>query len=203
MSAKLSKLVVLASGNGSNLGAILAACADGTLAAHVAFVVVNRKTARALDRAESAGVPSLYHPLKWYLDTGRTREDYDAELAAQVRRYAPDWVILAGWMHILSSAFLAQFPGRVINLHPALPGQFPGIDAIERAFEAFGRGEITETGVMIHYVPDAGVDTGPTIVTVRVPILASDTLESLTERMHAAEHKLLIETLKSLLGAKD
>jgi formyltetrahydrofolate-dependent phosphoribosylglycinamide formyltransferase len=195
-----AKLVVLASGNGSNLGAILAACADGSLDAKVVFVVVNRKTARALDRAEAAGVPALYHPLKWYLDTGRTREDYDAELAAQVRRYAPDWVVLAGWMHILSPAFLGQFPGRVINLHPALPGQFPGVEAIARAFEAFGRGEITETGVMIHYVPDAGVDTGPAIATVRVPITATDTLDSLTERMHAAEHKLLIETLKGLVG---
>ncbi len=195
-----ANLAVLASGNGSNLQAILDACTAKTLAARVVFVVSNRRDARALDRAEIAGVPTLYHPLKWYTETGRTREDYDADLAGHVLQYKPDWVILAGWMHVLSMAFLRHFPNRVINLHPALPGQFPGVNAIERAYEAFGRGEITETGIMVHYVPDTGVDTGPVIASLSVPILASDSLESLTERMHAAEHRLLIEAIAGQLG---
>ncbi len=195
-----ASLVVLASGSGSNLQAILDACAAKTLNARVAFVVVNRREARALDRAEGAGVPTLYHPLKWYLETGRTRADYDADLAARVAEHHPDWIILAGWMHVLGMSFLGRFPGKVINLHPALPGQFPGVDAIQRAFEAFTRGEIYETGIMIHYVPDAGVDTGPVIASQRVPILPGDSLETLTARMHAAEHALLVETLKTLTG---
>ncbi len=192
-------LAVLASGEGSNLQVILDACANGTLPARVAIVVCNRKAARAIDRAEEAGVPVLYHPLKWYLDTDRTRAEYDAALAEQIAAYKPDWIVLAGWMHVLSSAFLSRFPGRVINLHPALPGQFPGTDAIARAHEAFQRCQIQETGVMIHYVPDEGIDTGPAIAVMPVPLHEDEALESFTVRMHAAEHTLLIDTLQKLI----
>ena len=80
--------------------------------------------------------------------------------------YRPAWIVLAGWMRILSSDFLSHFPGRVVNLHPALPGTFPGTQAIQRAFEAYQRGEIQHTGVMVHLVPDEGVDNGPTLATV-------------------------------------
>jgi len=196
---KRADLVVLASGDGSNLQAILDACADGRLAAQVVFVVCNRKTARAIDRAERMGVPVLYHPLKWYLDTGRTRIDYDADLAEQVAKYAPDWIVLAGWMHILSMAFLSKFPDKVINLHPALPGEFPGTHAIERAYEAFGRGEISETGIMVHFVPDEGVDVGAPIAITKIPMVEGESLEALEARMHNAEHELLIQAVKSLI----
>ena len=194
----LTKLVVLASGDGSNLQAILDACANGQLAAQVVLVVCNRKTARAIDRAERMGVPVLYHPLKWYIDTGRTRVDYDADLAEQVAKYAPDLIVLAGWMHILSMAFLEKFPNKVINLHPALPGQFPGTHAIERAYEAFGRGEIGETGIMVHFVPDEGVDVGTSVAIAKIPMKADEPLEALEARIHAVEHKLLIEAIRSL-----
>lgn len=192
-------LAVLASGNGSNLQAILDTCADKTLDARVVLVVSNRRDARALDRAEVAGVPTLYHPLKWYTDTGRRREEYDADLAAHILSYKPDYVILAGWLHVLSMNFLKHFPNRVINLHPALPGQFPGVNAIQRAYEAFERGEISQTGIMVHYVPDAGIDSGPVIATTMIPMIAGESLDSLTERMHAAEHQLLIQALRSLI----
>ncbi|MHB8625310.1 MAG: phosphoribosylglycinamide formyltransferase [Aggregatilineales bacterium] len=200
--AKKAALVVLASGDGSNLQAILDACAARTLPARVACVVCNRKAARAIDRAETAGVPVLYHPLKWYTDTGRTRVEYDADLAAQITEYAPDWIVLAGWMHVLSMAFLGRFPGKVINLHPALPGQFPGTHAIERAYEAYSRGEITETGVMVHFVPDEGVDVGAPIATGRVSFVADESLESFTARMHVTEHDLLIEALRKLIQVR-
>ncbi len=88
-----------------------------------------------------------------------------AKLAAS---YQPDWIVLAGWMRVLSSAFLDCFPQRVINLHPALPGTFPGTHAIERAFEAYQRGEIDRTGVMVHLVPDEGVDNGPVLAQAEV-----------------------------------
>jgi len=195
----LTRLVVLASGDGSNLQAILDACANGHLKAQVVFVVCNRKTARAIDRAERMGVPVLYHPLKWYLDTGRTRLDYDADLAEQVAKYAPDLIVLAGWMHILSMAFLGRFPDKVINLHPALPGQFPGTHAIERAYNAFERGEIKETGIMVHFVPDEGVDVGAPVAIAKIPLMAGESLDSLETRIHNAEHTLLIEAIHSLM----
>ena len=111
----------------------------------------------------------------------------------------PDYVILAGWMRILSSNFLSSFPNRVVNLHPALPDTFPGTHAIERAYEAYKRGEIKHTGVMVHLVPDEGVDSGPVLASEIIPIRAEDTLASLETRVHQTEYKLLITTLKELI----
>src|SRR5690606_6741498 len=112
----------LVSGSGTNLQAILDACATGRIAARTELVVSNRRGAYALERAARAGVPTRYHPLRPYRDAGRSRESYDADLAELVAAARPDWVVLAGWMHVLSPAFLDRFPGRVLNLHPALPG---------------------------------------------------------------------------------
>ena len=111
----------------------------------------------------------------------------------------PDLVVLAGWMHLLSSSFLARFPKRVINLHPALPGQFPGSDAIADAWEAFRAGRISRTGVMVHYVPDEGVDSGPPIASVEVAITPGDTLEALRQRIRAVEHELIVRAIAETL----
>lgn len=190
------KLVVLISGNGSNLQAVLDACAGNVLPASVVAVISNKPDAFGLTRARNAEVPALAFPLA----EGESRPDYDSRLAALVASYEPDYVILAGWMRLLTSNFLSVFPNRVINLHPALPGTFPGTHSIERAYEAFRRGEIAHTGIMVHLVPDEGVDNGPVLATQIVPIESSDTLESLEERVHRAEHHLLVETLKQLTG---
>ena len=199
-----ANLVVLISGNGSNLQALIDAIRMRALDATIACVVSNRKAAFGLARAEKAGIPTRYFPLKPYLDVGRTRAEYDADLAALVAAYKPDWVVLAGWMHILSAAFVARFPYRVVNLHPALPGKFPGAHAIEEAFAAFQRGEIKQTGCMVHLVPDEAVDAGPVIGTAEVPIYRTDTLEMLANRMHQAEHKLLVQSLQRLtIGDED
>ena len=101
-------------------------------------------------------------------------------------------------MRLLSSSFLNRFPERVINLHPALPGTYPGIHAIERAWESYQRGEIDRTGVMVHLVPDEDVDAGPVLAQEIVAIQPEDTLESLERRMHEVEHELLIKTLISI-----
>lgn len=194
-----ARLVVLISGNGSNLQAILDAIRLRVLDAQVVLVVSNRQAAYGLERAAQAGVPTRYHPLKPYRDAGRSREEYDADLAQIVAEAAPDWVVLAGWMHILSNAFLRRFPYRVVNLHPALPGQFPGAHAIEEAFAAFQRGEIKQTGVMVHLVPDEQVDRGPVILSAEVPLYASDTLEMVTNRIHQTEHKILVQALQRLI----
>lgn len=194
-----AKLAVLISGNGSNLQAIIDACRGGFLDAEVAVVVSNRKAAYGLQRAEKAGIPTVYHPLKPYKEAGRDRREYDADLARLVGEYRPDLVVLAGWMLILSSDFLDRFPYRVVNLHPALPGQFPGAHAIQDAFEAFQRGEIKETGVMVHLVPDEAVDAGPVIASEAVPIYPSDDIDTLTKRIHNVEHRLLIRALRRLI----
>jgi phosphoribosylglycinamide formyltransferase-1 len=198
----MSNLVVLISGNGSNLQAILDAHADGRLPARVAAVISNRASAYGLERARAAGVPALVHTFKPYRDAGRTRAEYDADLARLVAGYAPDWVVLAGWMHVLGNAFLSRFPDRVVNLHPALPGTFPGTDAIARALEAYRHGAIAQTGVMVHLVPDEGVDSGPVLAQQIVPIAPGDTLDTLTARVHAVEHRLLVDTLCNLTGGQ-
>jgi formyltetrahydrofolate-dependent phosphoribosylglycinamide formyltransferase len=186
--------VVLVSGFGSNLQAILDACASGKLPARVAAVVSNRPEAYGLERALAAGVPAIPFPCP----RGRPRREYDADLAELVASYQPDWIVLAGWMRVLSSAFLERFPAKVVNLHPALPGAFPGTHAIQRAFAAFQTGEIAHTGVMVHLVPDEGVDTGPVLFQARVTILPGDNLESLEARVHAVEHEILVAALQAL-----
>ena len=115
-----------------------------------------------------------------------------------VAGFGPDFVVLAGWMRILTMNFLGWFPDRVVNLHPALPGELPGIHAIERAWHEALAGERTRTGVMVHLVPSESVDDGPVLATADVPILPDDTLDSLTARVHHTEHELLVDTLSGL-----
>ena len=188
-----TRLVVLASGNGSNLQAVLDACSTGELRAQVVAVVSDKSTAYALQRAATAGVPSVHVGRH----DGEARRDYDARLADVVAGFAPDLVVLAGWMRILTSDFLGWFPDRVINLHPARPGELPGTNAIERAWQQAMAGERTATGVMVHLVPDEGVDDGPVLATEDVPIRPDDTLESLADRVHAVEHRLLVDTIRT------
>jgi formyltetrahydrofolate-dependent phosphoribosylglycinamide formyltransferase len=193
----LTRLVVMASGTGSNLQAILDACARHELDAEVVAVVSDKDNAYALKRAADAGVPSVHVGRH----AGEERADYDARLADIVAGFAPDIVVLAGWMRILTTSFLGWFPDRVINLHPALPGELPGAHAIERAWHEALAGERTRTGVMVHRVPDEGVDEGPVLSTVEVPIRIDDTLETLQVRIHAAEHTLLVDTLRRLTSS--
>jgi formyltetrahydrofolate-dependent phosphoribosylglycinamide formyltransferase len=196
----MQRLAVLISGNGSNLQAIMDAIEAGQLAAQIVAVVSNRREAYGLVRARRAGLPALYFPLKPYRDAGRPRAAYDADLAARVAAYGPDLIVLAGWMHVFTQAFLDRFAGCVLNLHPALPGQFPGTHAIQRAHEAFRRGEIAQTGVMVHWVvPD--VDAGPVVVFAPVPICPADTLDDLEARVHATEHRLLVEAIRRVIGS--
>jgi formyltetrahydrofolate-dependent phosphoribosylglycinamide formyltransferase len=195
----LTRLAVFISGSGTNLQAILDAVASGGLPAEIVLVVSNRKDAYGLVRAAEAGVETLYFPLKPYKDDGRGRAAYDAELAEIVAAYRPDWIVLAGWMHVLSSAFLDRFPGRVLNLHPALPGQFAGTQAIERAFAAYQRGEISESGCMVHLVVPE-VDAGPVIAQAVVPFEAGETLAQYERRIHAAEHRLMVAAIHKVIA---
>ena len=195
MNAILPRIVVLISGGGSNLQALLDATDTGSLPAQIVAVISNKADAYGLVRARTAGVVAEV-VIK---SKEQERREYDFLLAERTAAYRPDWIVLAGWMRLLSSAFLDRFPGRVINLHPALPGTFPGTHAIERAFEAYQSGKIRYTGVMVHLVPDEGVDSGPLLGQDTVKILPDDTLESLEARIHAVEHQLLVTTLRRLI----
>lgn len=192
---KKAGLVVLISGFGSNLQAVLDAIDGKKLNAEVRAVVSNNAEAYGLERARLAGIPARVKPhLK-----GQPREVYDAELAAIVQQYDPDLILLAGWMRVLTMAFIAQFPDKIVNLHPALLGTFAGVNAIERAFQAYSRGEISHTGVMVHFVPDENVDLGPVIAQRVVEIRPSDSLEDLEKRVHACEHELFVATIQQLI----
>lgn len=203
----MHRIIVFISGSGGNLQALINATKHGELAGEsvggsaceIALVVSNRKAAYGLIRAEEAGIPTLYVPLKPYSDAGRPRDDYDADLADQVNRCHADLIVLAGWMHIFTPVFFERIAARVINLHPALPGQFPGAHGIQDQFDAYQRGEISEGGCMVHdAIPE--LDAGPVIGQAVVPFLPGDTIETFSERLHAAEHKLLVECVARVLA---
>lgn len=189
----MKRLCVLISGSGSNLQALIDAIQAGDITAEIVLVVSNRQSAYGLERAKQADIPTLYFPF----NKGQDRQQYDADLAAQIQASQVDLIVLAGWMHILSPMFLDVFPQRVINLHPALPGMFAGTHAIERAYQAYQEGAVVESGCMVHYaIPE--VDMGAVIQQAVVPILPNDTLDDFEARMHQTEHRILVAAVKQL-----
>ena len=174
---------VLVSGEGSNLQALI----DAGLP--IVAVASNRAGARALDRAAAAGIETSTFPA----DDFESRAARDAAMADWLGARGVRWVVLAGYMQLLRPNFLDRFPGRVINVHPALLPQFPGAHAIEDALAA----GVRETGATVHYV-DEGVDSGPVIVQERVPVEPGDTVESLRARIQAVEHALLPRVVREL-----
>lgn len=189
------RIVVLASGGGTNCQALIDACATGVLDAEIVAVVTNNVDAGVVDRARVAGIPC--HVVVHRGRDPEERKRADRELIEVVAGERPDLVVLAGWMRILGAEVGAAFP--MINLHPAKPGEFPGIRAIERAHEAWVAGEITESGIMVHWVPDEGVDVGPVILTESVSFEPDDTLDSFAGRVHAAEHRLIVAATAAAL----
>lgn len=185
--ARRARVVVLVSGSGSNLQALIDAGAG--IGGEIVGVVSNRADAFAVQRAAAAGIEAAVLSHRGFAD----RAAYDAALAEVVGRFRPDLVVLAGFMRVLGKAFLDAFDA-IINLHPALPGAFAGTDAIRRAWEAARRGEITGTGVMVHRVVEE-VDAGPVLGVAEVAIDAAAPLEALAAAMHAAEHRLICEVV--------
>ncbi len=201
-----TRIIVLISGNGTNLQALIDACATNTLpSTSIVRVISNRKDAYGLIRAATADppIPTIYHNLVKYkkehpkTDEGvqQARKAYDAELARLLLADSPDLVVCAGWMHILADDFLdplteANVP--VINLHPALPGQFNGANAIQRAHAAFQQGDIQETGVMVHYVISE-VDMGEPILVRKVTMVAGESEADLAQRIHRVEWEIIVD----------
>jgi len=185
-------LGVLVSGNGSNLQAILDGIAHKKLDARVKLVISNKPGVRALERAERAGVESSVIDHKQFA----SREAFDAALVEALTAKQVELVVLAGFMRVLTPRFLEAFPGRIVNIHPALLPAFPGTDAVRQALD-YG---VKITGCSVHFV-DAGVDTGPVILQRAVPVLDADDEISLAERIHREEHSLLVEVL-DLIAAR-
>lgn len=185
-----ARLVVLLSGTGTLLQALLDASADPAYGARVVAVGSDRPDVVGLDRARAAGVETFVHPL----GAGADRAAWDAELTARVAAYEPDLVVSAGFMKLLGPDFLARFGGRTINTHPALLPAFPGMHGPRDAL-AYG---VKVTGATVFLV-DAGVDTGVVLDQAVVPVLDDDTVHSLHERIKVAERDLLVNTTHALV----
>lgn len=192
------RIIVLASGGGTNLQAIIDACAAGDIEATVVGVASDNASAFAIQRAANHVIDTaVVAPLD-----NEVRSAYDSRLATTIAPWRPDLVVLAGFMRKLSTSFIQHFPNNIINLHPALPGQLPGINAIERAFSEFAAGNRSSSGVMVHYVPDEGIDTGPVIASMPVVFEEHDTLPNFAQRMHATEHQLLISAIRTIISQR-
>ena len=190
MGAEL-QLVVLASGTGTNLQAILDTL-HGREGIEVVGVGSDKPDARALERAQAAGVETAVFPRDEYAD----REARDAAIGDWIEARGADLVVLAGYMQLLSPAFVARFRNRIVNVHPALLPAFPGLDAIGQALEA----GVEVTGVTVHFV-DEGVDTGPVILQREVPVPAGRDRAELEEAIHAIEHELYPEAIRMIARA--
>jgi phosphoribosylglycinamide formyltransferase len=202
-----TKVTVLISGNGSNLQALIDASTSTMPYLKIVRVISNRANAFGLTRAQSSSIPTTYHNLiagKYHASgeseavvKQKAREKYDADLAQIVLDDAPDLVVCAGWMHILAPTFLEPLAEKkipVINLHPALPRKYDGAGAIKRAYDDYHKGKLEhdKTGIMIHYVISE-VDRGTPIVVREIQCKTSETLDELTNRIHAQEHDLIVE----------
>jgi phosphoribosylglycinamide formyltransferase-1 len=178
-----ARVVVLVSGAGTNLQALLDACADPEYGAQVVAVGADRDGIEGLARAERAGVPTFVHRLRDYAG----REEWDRDLAASCAKHDPDLVVLAGFMKLVGEAFLERFAGRCVNTHPALSPAFPGMTGPADALD-YG---VKVTGATL-VVVDAGVDTGPIVDQTVVPVEDDDDVESLHERIKVAERQMLV-----------
>ncbi len=178
---------VLASGRGSNLQAILGATHDPAFPARVAVVISDRETAGALERARAAGVEALWVNPKDFAD----REAFDQALVRELQARAVELVCHAGYMRILSPAYVRAFAGRALNIHPSLLPAFPGLHAQRQAL-AYG---VKVAGVTVHFV-DEGVDTGPIVLQAAVPVEPGDTEETLAARILVQEHRLYPEAIR-------
>jgi len=179
--SKPLRLGVLASGGGTNLQSIIDRCQDGSLAAEVAVVITNNPGAGALERAGRAGIATLCINHRHFA----RREEFDRAVVKALQEAHVDLVVLAGFMRIITPAFIEAFPERVINIHPALLPAFPGLHVQQQALDYGAR----FSGCTVHFV-DGGVDTGPIIIQAVVPTLPEDTADTLAARILEQEHRI-------------
>ena len=185
-----ARLVVLVSGSGTNLQALIDACADPAFGAQVVAVGADRAGIEGLARAERAGIPTFVHRVADF----RARRDWDEALTGSVAAYEPDLVVSAGFMKLAGEDFLSAFPGRYVNTHPALLPSFPGMHGARDAL----RHGVRITGATL-FVVDAGIDTGPIVAQTAVPVLDDDTEATLHERIKTSERAMLVQTVGAMV----
>ncbi len=192
MAAGSGRVGVLISGRGSNLQALIDAERAGALGGTLAAVVSNVATAPGLARAQAAGIPAFHRDHR-----GRSREEYDREVEALFQAHGVELVCLAGYMRLLSPAFVAAHPHRILNVHPSLLPAFPGLDAQKQAW-LYGA---KVSGATVHLV-DEGLDTGPIVLQEAVSVLPADTIETLAARILEAEHRLYPRAVRLILSGR-
>lgn len=185
----MKNLGILISGRGSNFEAIAQSVAAGEIPAHISIVISSRERARGLDRAREMGLNARCLPAN-----GQPRGAFEQELRSALDEAAVDFICLAGFMRVLSPEFVRRYPGRILNIHPSLLPAFPGADAQKQALDH----GVKFSGCTVHLV-DEGVDTGPIILQAVVPVLDCDTVESLSARILAQEHRIYPEAVRLLV----
>ncbi len=187
------KIGVMASGNGSNFDAVAQAIQSGQLNAQIQVLIYNNPGIKALERAERWAVPAILLNHRDY----KHREDLDSAIVEILQQYGVDWVVMAGWMRIVTSVLIDAFPNKIINIHPSLLPSFKGVRAVEQALEA----GVKITGCTVHLVcPE--VDSGRILVQAAVPVLPDDTPETLHARIQLQEHRILPQALAQLAADK-
>ncbi len=188
----MSRLGILISGRGSNFEAIADSVERGELPAEIAVVISNRPDARGLEAARRRGLPAVSLPSR-----GLDREVYDRMLIEELRHHQVKLVCLAGFMRLLSAGFIRAFPQRILNIHPSLLPAFPGLDAQQQALEH----GVKITGCTVHFV-DEDLDAGPIILQRAVPVEDDDTVETLSARILAEEHRVYTEAIRIVLSGR-
>ena len=189
----MKNIVVLISGNGSNLQAILEACEANMPNAQVAAVFSNKADAYGLERAKQFDVNGHFVDPKAF----ESREDFDAELMKQIDEYQPDVIVLAGYMRILSSAFVSHYLGKMINIHPSLLPKYPGLHTHQRAIDAGDK----EHGTSVHFVTEE-LDGGPVVLQAKVPVFEDDDADALAARVQTQEHNIYPMVTKWLIEGR-
>ncbi len=180
------KLGIMASGNGSNFEALAQAIKDQQLNAQIQVLIYNNPGAKAAARAERWGVPSVLLNHREF----KNREDLDRQIAQKLKQYDVELVVMAGWMRVVTQVLIDAFPNKLINIHPSLLPSFRGVGAVEQALEA----GVKITGCTVHLVA-LDVDSGPILIQAAVPVLPSDTPETLHARIQVQEHRILPQAL--------
>lgn len=186
----MKKIAILVSGNGTNMQNLINDCHNGRIPAQALLVITDNPAAGAIARARNYGVKTVVVDRKAY----SAKADFEMEIMKRIDGEGIDYIVLAGFMRILSPEFVRKYKGKIINVHPSLLPAFPGAHGIKDAFDA----KVKETGVTVHYV-DEGVDTGQIILQKKVSVTPEDTLETLEAKVHAAEYEIYPEALRKIL----
>ena len=189
----MKNIVILISGRGSNMEAVVRACESQQWPARIAAVIANKADAGGLAFARARGIPTAVVPSRDYAN----RADFDAVLRETIDGFAPDLVVLAGFMRILTAPFVEHYAGRMLNIHPSLLPLFPGLATHQQALDA----GVSEHGATVHFVT-AELDHGPMVAQARVPVLPGDTPETLAARVLEQEHKLYPEAVRAVIDGR-